>query len=150
MSEKEAPIPAPAWSEARTRLCQVEPAFYELEPGGALALSLDDDGWILEITPDGRLVCQAGMDIEDIQSLLSDGTPEDLGTDELAKQAKYYLQPMVAKFRKPLRDAGFDEQTEMTEQYVAVTFQRTVDFQQFDEVAKAVRWCKQQFTTSKK
>ncbi len=150
MSEKEAPIPAPAWSEARTRLCQVEPAFYELGPGGALALSLDDDGWILEITPDGRLVCQAGMDIEDIQSLLSDGTPEDLGTDELAKQAKYYLQPMVAKFRKPLRDAGFDEQTEMTEQYVAVTFQRNVDFQKFDEVAQAVSWCRRQFAASKK
>jgi hypothetical protein len=52
---------------------------------------------------------------------------------------------MVARFRKPLRDAGFDEQTEMTEQHVAITFQRAVDFKQFDEVAKAVRWCRQQF-----
>ncbi len=145
MNEKTPPVPAPAWSEARARLCQSEPAFYELEPGGALALPLDDEGWILEITPDGRLICQAGMDIGDIQSLLSDGTPEDLGTDELAKQAKYYLQPMVARFRKPLRDAGFDEQTEMTEQYVAITFQRTVDFLKLDEIMKAVRWCKQQF-----
>jgi hypothetical protein len=145
VNEKTPPVPAPAWSEARARLCQSEPAFYELEPGGALALPLDDEGWILEITPDGRLICQAGMDIGDIQSLLSDGTPEDLGTDELAKQAKYYLQPMVARFRKPLRDAGFDEQTEMTEQYVAITFQRTVDFLKLDEIMKAVRWCKQQF-----
>ena len=145
MSEKEAPVPAPAWSDARVRLCQSEPGFYELEPGGALALSLDDEGWILEVTPDGRLICQAGMDIGDIQSLLSDGTPEDLGTDELAKQAKYYLQPMVAKFRKPLREAGFDEQTEMTEQYVAITFQRAVDFRNFDEVAKTVGLCKRQF-----
>jgi len=150
MSEKEAPVPAPEWKEARERLRQSEPAFYELEPGGALALSLNDDGWMLEITPDGRLLCQAGMDIEDIQSLLSDGTPEDLGTDELAKQAKYYLQPIVAKFRKPLRDAGFEEQSEMTEQYVAVTFQRTMDFQKFDDVAKAVSWCRQQFAASKK
>lgn len=145
MSGKEASVPVPEWKEARERLRQSDPAFYELEPGGALALPLDDEGWILEVTPDGRLLCQAGMDIEDIQSLLSDGTPEDLGTDELAKQAKYYLQPIVAKFRKPLRDAGFDEQTEMTEQYVAVTFQRTIDFQKFDEVAAAVSWCKQQF-----
>jgi hypothetical protein len=100
---------------------------------------------MLEITPDGRLVCQAGMDIDDIQSLLSDGTPEDLGTDELAKQAKYYLQPMVARFRKPLRDAGFEEQTEMTEQHVAIMFQRQVDFRKYDEVVQAIRWCKQQF-----
>ena len=145
MNEKAAPVPAPAWGEARERLRRSEPDFYELEPGGALALTLDDEGWMLEITPDGRLVCQAGMDIEDIQSLLSDGTPEDLGTDELAKQAKYYLQPMVAKFRKPLRDAGFEEQSEMTEQYVAITFHRPVDFRKFDEVAQAVRWCRSQF-----
>ncbi|MBM4120176.1 MAG: hypothetical protein FJ248_04675 [Nitrospira sp.] len=145
MSEKSTLPPAPAWTEARTRLQQSEPAFDELEPGGALALALNDDGWILEITPDGRLICQAGMDIEDIQSLLSDGTPEDLGTDELAKQAKYYLQPMVAKFRKPLRDAGFEEQTEMTEQYVAITFQRPVDFLNVDAVMQSIRWCKQHF-----
>ena len=150
MSEKAVPAPAPAWGEARERLRRTEPEFYELEPGGALALALDDDGWLLEVTPDGRLVCQAGMAIEDIQSLLSDGTPEDLGTDELAKQAKYYLQPMVARFRKPLRDAGFEEQTEMTEEYVAITFQRPVDFQKFDEIAQAVRWCKQQFAASQK
>jgi hypothetical protein len=143
MSEKTAP--APAWGEARERLRRAEPDFYELEPGGALALTLDDEGWMLEITPDGRLVCQAGMDIDDIQSLLSDGTPEDLGTDELAKQAKYYLQPMVARFRKPLRDAGFEEQTEMTEQHVAIMFQRQVDFRKYDEVVQAIRWCKQQF-----
>ncbi|MFM8541125.1 MAG: hypothetical protein ACKOBZ_06575 [Nitrospira sp.] len=145
MSEKRTLPPAPAWTEARTRLQQSEPAFDELEPGGALALALNDDGWILEITPDGRLICQAGMDIDDIQSLLSDGTPEDLGTDELAKQAKYYLQPMVAKFRKPLRDAGFEEQTEMTEQYVAITFQRPVDFLNVDAVMQSIRWCKQHF-----
>ena len=145
MSEKSTLPPAPAWTEARTRLQQSEPAFDELEPGGALALALNDDGWILEITPDGRLICQAGMDIEDIQSLLSDGTPEDLGTDELAKQAKYYLQPMVAKFRKPLRDAGFEEQAEMTDQYVAITFQRPVDFLNVDAVMQSIRWCKQHF-----
>jgi hypothetical protein len=145
MSGNEAPAPAPAWGEARELLRRSEPGFYELEPGGALALALDDEGWMLEITPDGRLLCQAGMDIEDIQSLLSDGTPEDLGTDELAKQAKYYLQPMVAKFRKPLREAGFEEQTEMTEQYVAITFQRPVDFRKLDDLTTAIRWCKRQF-----
>lgn len=145
MSGKAPSAPAPGWNEARARLRQSEPAFYELEPGGALALSLDDEGWILEITPDGRLICQAGMNIEDIQRMLSDGTSEDLGTDELARQAKYYLQPLVAGFRKPLRDAGFDEQTEMTEQYVAITFEKAVDFRNFDELADTVMWCQRQF-----
>jgi hypothetical protein len=110
-----------------------------------LALELDRDGWMLELTPEGRLICQTGMDMGDIMSLLSDGTPEDLGTDELAKQAKYYLQPTVAKFRKLLLGAGFEETTEMTDEYVAVLFQRPVDFAHLDEVIKAVRWCQTQF-----
>ena len=109
-------------------------------------MELGSDGWMLELTPDGRLICQTGVDMEDIQSLLSEGTPEDLGTDELAKQAKYYLQPAVSKFRKALVGAGFEEATEMNDQYVAVTFQKTVDFQKLDEVTDTVRWCQEKIT----
>ncbi|MDQ6735208.1 MAG: hypothetical protein M3Z35_14010 [Nitrospirota bacterium] len=132
------PIP---WEETRAKLMQSEPAFYELEPGGSLALSLGDEAWMLEVTPDGRLICQTGMDMDDIQSLLSTGTPEDLGTDELAKQAKYYLQPAVTKYRKTLIGAGFEENTEMNDEYVAATFQRVMDFAKLDEVKQAVKWC---------
>ena len=135
----------PSWEDIRSQLMQSEPAFYELEPGGSLALPLGDEAWMLEVTPDGNLICQTGMDMEDIQSLLSDGTPEDLGTDELAKQAKYYLQPTVAKRRKSLLGAGFAERTDMTDEYVAVAFQRAVDFAQVDEVRRMVTWCQQQF-----
>lgn len=134
----------PTWERARAYLRRLEPKFFELEPDGSLALELDSDGWVLEVTPDGRLVCQAGVDMEDVQSLLSDGTPEGLGTDELAKQAKYYLQPAVSKFRKTLISAGFEENTEMNDQYVAVTFQRTVDLSNLEEVKQAVQWCRQQ------
>lgn len=134
------PIP---WEETRSKLMQSEPAFYELEPGGSLALSLGDEAWMLEVTPDGRVICQTGMDMEDIQNLLSTGTPEDLGTDELAKQAKYYLQPAVTKYRKMLIGAGFEENTEMNDQYVAATFQRVVDFARLDEVQQAVKWCRE-------
>lgn len=133
----------PSWEHTRTHLCQIEPEFFELEPGGSLALTLDSDGWLLEVTPDGRLICQTGLDMEDVQSLLSDGTPEDLGTDELAKQAKYYLQPAVSKFRRTLISAGFEENTEMNDQYVAVTFQRAVDLSNLEEVKRAVQWCRQ-------
>jgi hypothetical protein len=134
------PIP---WEETRAKLMQSEPAFYELEPGGSLALSLGDEAWMLELTPDGRLICQTGMDMDDIQSLLSTGTPEDLGTDELAKQAKYYLQPAVTKYRKILLDAGFEENTEMNDEYVAATFQRVMDFAKLDEVQQSVNWCRE-------
>jgi hypothetical protein len=139
---------APVWDQTRESLRRIEPAFYELEPGGALALPLGDDGWMLEITPDGRMICQTGMDMDDIKSLLSDGTPEDLGTDELAKQAKYYLQPAVSKVRKAFLGAGFAESTEMTDEYVAVAFQRTVDFARLDDVKTAIGWCRSQVAGS--
>ena len=133
----------PSWQETQNQLRQSVPDFYELEPGGALGLSLEDEDWMLELTPDGRIICQAGMDMGDIHSLLSDGTPEDLGTDELAKQAKYYLQPIASKFRRLLLGAGFVENTEMTDQYVAVTFERPVDFNNLDEVRNTVKWCRE-------
>lgn len=135
---------SPTWERTRANLRRVEPALHELEPGGALVLELGDDGWLLEITPDGRLICQAGMDMDDIKSLLSDGTAEDLGSDELAKQVKYYLQPIVSKVRKTFLGAGFEEQTEMTDDYVAVTFQRPVDFAKPDDIAQVIRWCRAQ------
>lgn len=140
--------PAPTdglWERTRSNLQRQEPALFELEPGGALALSLGEDGWLLEITPDGRLICQYGMDMDDIKTLLSTGTPEDLGTDELAKQAKWYIQPEAAKFRQTLARAGFQETVEMTDEHVAVLFQRAVNLNDPDEVTKAIRWCRLQF-----
>ncbi len=135
----------PDWEAVRSRLQRSHPTFFELEAGGALLMDLGSDGWLLELTPDGRLLCQMGMDIEDIMSLMSEGTPEDLGTDEVAKQAKYYLQPAVAKFRPTLHGAGFEETNEMTEDYVAATFHKAVDYHKPDEVEQMVRWCRQQF-----
>ncbi len=133
------------WETVRSRLRRSQPAFYELEAGGALLMDLGGEGWLLELTPDGRLLCQMGVDMEDIMSLMSEGTPEDLGADEVAKQAKYYLQPAVAKFRPALRGAGFDETTEMTEDFVAATFSKAVDYHKPDEVEQMVHWCRQQF-----
>ena len=137
----------PAWELVRSRLRDSLPFLYELEPGGALMMNMGSDGWLLELTPDGRLLCQMGMDMEDIKTLMSEGTPEDLGTDEVAKQAKYYLQPAVAKHRQLLLASGFEETTEMTDDYVATTFQRTVDFQKPDKIEDIIKWCRKQFGT---
>jgi hypothetical protein len=116
-----------------------------LEAGGPLGLDLGDDGWLLEIRPDGQLLCQYGVSMDDVKSLMSEGTPEDLGTDEIAKQAKYFIQPAVSRFRSLLLNSGFAEELEMNEDYVAVTFERTVDFQNLAAVQDLVQWCRQQF-----
>jgi hypothetical protein len=132
---------SPQWKEARTTLAKAFPQLYELEPDGPLALDLGTDGWLLEIKPDGKLLCQYGLAMDDVMSLMSEGTPEDLGTDEVAKQAKYFIQPAVSKFRPLLLQSGFSEQTEMTEEYVAVTFEREVDLGNLSKVQDLMRWC---------
>jgi hypothetical protein len=129
------------WAEARRTLSRAFPQLYELEPGGALALDLGSDGWLLEVKPEGKLLCQYGLALDDVMSLMSDGTPEDLGTDEVAKQAKYFIQPAVSRFRPLLLQSGFSEQSEMNEEYVAVTFSRDVDFQNLPKVQDLMHWC---------
>jgi hypothetical protein len=129
------------WKEARTALRKAFPQLYELEPEGALALDLGDDGWLLEITPEGKLLCQYGVAMDDVMSLMSEGTPEDLGTDEVAKQAKFFIQPAVSKFRPLLLQSGFSEQTEMNEEYVAVTFAREIDLRNMAQLQDLMHWC---------
>ncbi|MCS6298196.1 MAG: hypothetical protein H8K09_18310 [Nitrospira sp.] len=135
----------PAWEAARAKLRSSIPQFYELEPGGALVLDLGDDGWILELRSDGQFLCQHGIAMDDVKSLMCDGTTEDLGTDEVAKQAKYFLGPAVSKKRPALLKAGFAEQTDMNDDYVAIAFLKTVDFERYEDVLAAVRWCQNLF-----
>ena len=135
---------SPLWAEARNSLARTFPELYELEPGGPLALDLGQDGWLLEIKPEGKVVCQYGVAMDDVMSLMSEGTPEDLGTDEVAKQAKYFIQPAVAKFRSLLLQSGFAEESDMNDEYVAVTFERAVDFHNLPKVGDLIRWCRRQ------
>ena len=132
---------SPAWTALRASLVPTFPHLLELEAGGALTMDLGSDGWLLELTPDGRLICQYGVAIDDVMTLLSEGTPEDLGTDEIAKQAKYFIQPAVSKYRALLLQSGFSEQTEMNESYVAVRFERSVDMANPIAVQDLMRWC---------
>lgn len=140
-------VALPAWEQARSKLRTSIPQFYELESGGPLVLDLSDDGWVLELRSDGQFLCQHGIAMDDVKSLMCDGTTEDLGTDEVAKQAKYFLGPAVSKKRPALLKAGFAEQTDMNDEYVAITFSKTVDFDRYDEVIAAVRWCQNLFRT---
>jgi hypothetical protein len=132
---------SPGWTQARSALTQAFPQFYELEPGGPLVMDLGSDGWLLEVKPEGAVVCQCGVAMDDVMALMSEGTPEDLGTDEVAKQAKYFLQPAVSKYRPLLLQSGFSEATEMNDEFVAVTYARAVDWRNLPQAQDLIRWC---------
>ena len=138
MSEH-SPVP---WTQLRAELLKSFPQLYELESNGPLVMDLGEDGWILEVRPDGQVLCQYGVAMDDVMALMSEGTPEDLGTDEVAKQAKYFLQPAVSKYRALLLQSGFIEETEMNDEFVAVTFARSIDLQNCSKVEDLLRWCR--------
>lgn len=130
-----------AWAAVTDSLRKAFPQLEAIEPGGALTMALGHEGWLYELTPDGRVLCQYGIDLDDVKSLMSDGTTEDLGSDELAKQAKYYIQPAVSKFRALLLQSGFSEETDMNDAFVAVTFTRPVDLGKPESVHSLTAWC---------
>lgn len=133
--------PSSEWVQLRTDLMRSFPGFYELEPDGPLIMDLGGDGWLLEVRPDGKVLCQYGVAMDEVVPLMSEGTPEDLGTDEIGKQAKYFLQPAVDKYRALLLQSGFVEATEMTDEFVAVTFARGADLQNRAKLEDLLRWC---------
>jgi hypothetical protein len=135
----------PSWEQTRSYLIAAVPQFYEFEPGGALALDLGGGDWLLEVRPDGKLLCQHGIAMDDVKSLMCDGTTEDLGSDEVAKQAKYFLGSVVSKMRPTLTKAGFAEQTDMNDDFVAIIFHKDINLERPNEVMADVRWCQNLF-----
>ncbi len=130
------------WVQLRADLMQSFPQFYELEPNGPLLMDLGGEGWLLEVRPEGKVLCQYGVSLDEVMALMSDGTPEDLGTDEVAKQAKYFLQPAVSQYRGILLQSGFAEETEITDEFVAVTFTRGTDLLNRLKLEDLLRWCR--------
>ncbi len=140
--------PHTEWPQVQAHLKKTIPGFEQYEADGALTLQMEDEDWQLEITPNGLLICQAGYALEDMESLLSDGTPEDLGTDELAKQVKFYINQVVSKYRPRLKAEGFTERTEMNDEYVAVFFERPVDLTNLSELDQFIAQYRKQFSAS--
>ena len=136
---------SPHWHEARSSLLTDIPGWFESQETEPLTLSLPDEDWLLEITPDGRLVCVAGYDLDDMKSMLSEGTPEDLGSDELAKQVKFFLQQTTSKYRRKLLAEGFTERMEMNDDFVAAHFEHAIDLKSLSDVRQRIYACQSWF-----
>tara|TARA_B100000315_G_scaffold258803_1_gene312242 strand:+ start:715 stop:1077 length:363 start_codon:yes stop_codon:yes gene_type:complete len=95
------------WVMIRAEVRQSYKDFYELQPGGAIAMDLGASGWILEVQPDARLLCQVGVDMEELCTLLSGNTTEDLSLDELQRVAKDHLRPSVRRYKSKLVEGDF-------------------------------------------
>lgn len=141
----DSPASAGSWAIIQKHLRQAFPGFTADDPNGPLILQLEDEDWQLEVTPEGALICQAGYALDDMKSLLSDGTAEDLGSDELAKQAKYYLQQTTSKHSRRLKQESFTERIDMNDEYVAVFYERAVSFEDLPALRNLIQHCCSQF-----
>jgi hypothetical protein len=136
---------SPHWHATRASLLTEISGWFESDETEPLTLSLPDEDWLLEITPDGRLICVAGYDLDDMKSMLSDGTAEDLGGDELAKQVKFFLQQTTSKYRRKLVAEGFVERIEMNDDFVAANFEQNIDLGNLSEVRHKIQICQSWF-----
>ena len=130
------------WEEIRTEMIQAYPDFYELEPGGAIAMDLGESGWMLELQPSERLLCQVGVDMDELRTLLSGSTPEDISSDELQRVAKDHLRPSMRRYKPKLIEAGFEEGIEVEEEFMAITYERPIDFQDPAYINETIDWCR--------
>ena len=136
------------WDHARNFLIEKFSTSSQVTSVGSVSFDVDDEDWLLEVTPQGLLVCQSGYDLDDMKSVLSDGTAEDLGSDELAKQAKFYLQQTVSKYRARLIQDGFTERIEMNDEYVAMMFERSVNLDHLENLEQVIRRYQARFSSS--
>lgn len=137
---------APSWDRLRRHLTTSIHGWLDPHAQDTLTLPMADEDWLLEISADGKLICMAGYDLEDMRSMLCDGTTEDLGSDELAKQAKFYLQQTISKYRQRLLSQGFTERIEMNDSYVAAHFERPIDLTTLTEIERHIQTCQSWFT----
>ena len=136
------------WHKARDFLTERFPNCQQSSSSGPLTFDVKNEDWLLEVTPNGILACQSGYDLDDMKSILSDGTAEDLGSDELAKQAKFYLQQTVSKYKRYLQQDGLTERMEMNDEYVAIIFERTIDLDRLEELEQTIRRYQGLFSSS--
>ena len=126
----------------KTLLSQSKMAFEETGRGdGSLAIEADGAEYLLELCADGELLCQFGVDLDELRGMISGGTTEDLSDDELQRSAREHLRPIVNKYRGKLTAAGFEEAIEANEEYYAITFKKTLDLARPDQVVETLKWC---------
>ena len=123
-------------------LTQSKIAFEENDPEEKILLiEPHDTDYLLEICADGRLLCQFGIDLQELRDMISGGTTEDLSEDELQRSAREHLRPIVTRYRGKLIGAGFEEEVEANDEHYAITFKKILDLNRPEQLVETLKWC---------
>ena len=104
-------------------------------------------GWgedcVLRMGDNGVLTCSFKVDLEEIRTLISGDTTEDLSEDELCRVAREELRPVVDRHRRSFRQAGFEEAIESDHDRYAIVFTKSLMGTTPEEASGVLKWCRQ-------
>ena len=107
----------------------------------SILISVEKADCLIEVGGDNKISCQFGVDMEELRTLLSGGTTEDIASDELQRVARDHLRPSFQKYRPKLSEKGFEETVDATEEYYAISFVKSVDLSDPDAVVTQLQDC---------
>jgi hypothetical protein len=106
------------------------------------------NGHVLRLGVDGVLTCSLNVDLEELRTLISGDTTEDLSDDELCRVARQELRPFLDRYRSKLRQAGFEEGVESDHDRYAVVFTKPLAGTTPQEAGDVVTWCREVLVTA--
>ena len=99
----------------------------DLDGGRSLTFSAAAGDCLVEVSPSGRVLCQFGIDLDELRDLIAGSATEDLGDDELQRAARYHLQTLAKRYQGRFLAAGFAEEYEVTSDHAVISFTHPID-----------------------
>jgi hypothetical protein len=113
----------------------------DLDGGRALSFEAAKGECLVEVDPAGRVLCQFGIDLDELRDLIAGASTEDLGDDELQRAARYHLQTLCQPYQNKLKAAGFEEEYDVTDEHAVISFTHPVDATRPDGVLPVLQRC---------
>lgn len=98
------------------------------------------DDYLLELDSEQGVMCLFGVDMEELRLLVSGGSNEDLGEDELQRVAREHLRPLYRRYESVLTRAGFASEVRVDAHSYAVAFVKPITGLSPESVVEWVRW----------
>lgn len=96
---------------------------------------------LVEVDLAGRVLCQFGIDFDELRDLIAGTATEDLSDDELQRAARYHLQTVTRRYQAPFLASGFTEEYDVTADHAVISFTHPVDDTKPDAVVAVVSRC---------
>ena len=113
----------------------------DLDGGRIVSFTAAEGECLVEVDPAGRVLCQFGIDLDELRNLIAGAATEDLGDDELQRAARYHLQTLTKRYQGRFLASGFAEEYDVTADHAVISFTHPVDYTRPDAVVAVLSRC---------